>query len=198
MDNLSPFICICGKIIKFNRHYEEDYLNHHAKSSGCKAKKGQRMIFNFYKPAVQVEDMESSEEEFDSNVYDNMDDDDILRVDEGFQSEQISLYIKHISAQFGSSRRVELIACELFPKFLGKNEVLSKKLNYEEKKKLNRTLYAESVWQIDRVYNSVCSKTCTGYAEYVPLPDNVKFIPKFYWKDNALKNYLKNNHLHDI
>jgi len=43
-------ICICGKIIKLNRRWEEDYLNRHAKSSGCKAKEGQRTMYNFFKP----------------------------------------------------------------------------------------------------------------------------------------------------
>jgi hypothetical protein len=67
----------------------------------------------------------------------------------GLQSEQISMYIKRTPAQFGGSRRVETIACELFSRFLGKS-FSRKKLKFEEKRKLNRTLYAESVWQIDR------------------------------------------------
>ncbi|CAG8845350.1 15034_t:CDS:1, partial [Racocetra persica] len=36
--NAKKVICICGKAIKLNRHYEEDYLNHYVKSSGCKVK----------------------------------------------------------------------------------------------------------------------------------------------------------------
>ncbi|POG76832.1 hypothetical protein GLOIN_2v1768525 [Rhizophagus irregularis DAOM 181602=DAOM 197198] len=56
--NAKKVICICGKTIKLNRRYEEDYLNRHAKSSGCKAKEGQRTIYNFFKP-VQVENMET-------------------------------------------------------------------------------------------------------------------------------------------
>ncbi|CAB5371538.1 unnamed protein product [Rhizophagus irregularis] len=83
----------------------------------------------------------------------------------GLRSEQISSYIKRTPAQFGGSRRIENIACELFPRFLGKS-FSRKKLNFEEKRKLNRTLYAESVWQIDRSCNSVRSKTCSGYAEH--------------------------------
>src|SRR5687768_13410371 len=79
--NAKKVICICGKTIKLNRCYEEDYLNHHVKNSGCKAKSGQRTIYNFYKP-VQVENVENSEEEFDSDIYDHMDDDDLLQVDE--------------------------------------------------------------------------------------------------------------------
>jgi hypothetical protein len=62
---LKKVICICGKSIKFNRRYE--LVNRHAKSSGCKVKEGQRTIYNFYKP-IQLENMESSEDEFDSNI----------------------------------------------------------------------------------------------------------------------------------
>ncbi|RIA94515.1 hypothetical protein C1645_817881 [Glomus cerebriforme] len=65
--NAKKVICICGETIKLNRCYEDDYLNSHSRSSGCKAKAGQRIIYNFYKP-VQVENAESSEEEFDSDV----------------------------------------------------------------------------------------------------------------------------------
>lgn len=192
--NAKKVICICSKTIKLNRRYEEDYLNHHAKSSGCKAKEGQRTIYNFFKP-VQVENMESSEDEFDSDVYDNMDDDDLLQIDEssdsddnilisslitdndetntdqyskkcqmckGLRSEQISSYIKRTPAQFGGSRRVENIARELFPRFLGKS-FSRKKLNFEEKRKLNRTLYAESVWQIDRSCELIVIYICIHY-----------------------------------
>ncbi|CAB4415318.1 unnamed protein product [Rhizophagus irregularis] len=221
-------------------------------SSGCKAKEGQRSIYNFYKPATQPENAESSEEEFDSDVYDNMDEDDLIQVDEidndgdiltpplitnnnkkqiyqskkrqvccGLQSEQISLYIKRTPAQFGGSRRIEIIARELFPRLVRK-KFSRKKLNYEEKRKLNRTLYAESTWQIDRSSNAVRSKVCTGFAEndssicnecsYIrsdkrlctiigrkaPLPENIKFTPKYYWEDSALKNHLQNIHLRDI
>ena len=80
--NAKKVVCICGKIIKLNRCWEEDYLNRHAKNSGCKAKEGQRSIYNFYKPVTQPKNAESSEEEFDSDVYDNMDEDDLLQVDE--------------------------------------------------------------------------------------------------------------------
>src|ERR1044071_2332333 len=72
-------VCICGKIIKLNRKWEEDYLNRHVCRSGCKADEGQRTIYNWFKPVElkQVEEVEE-EEEYDSDVYDNMDDDDLI------------------------------------------------------------------------------------------------------------------------
>jgi len=126
--------------------------------------------------------MESSDEEYNSDFYENLDDDDLLQVDEvvdnedeastlsandddesitqcsskkrqtcvGLQSAQISSYIKRTPAQFGGSRRIEVIAHELFPKKFEGKRFTRKSLDYGEKRKLNRVLYAESVWQIDR------------------------------------------------
>lgn len=41
-------------------------------------------------------------------------------------------------------------------------------------------------------------RLCTNITKRVPSPENVKFTPKYYWEDNALKEHLKNNHLRDI
>ncbi|PKC07816.1 hypothetical protein RhiirA5_376768 [Rhizophagus irregularis] len=72
-------ICICGKIIKLNWKLEEDYLNDHIQRSGCKADEGQRTLYNWFKPTeVVVEE----KEEYDSDVYDNMDEDDLIQIDE--------------------------------------------------------------------------------------------------------------------
>src|SRR5256885_11999359 len=95
----------------------------------------------------QVE--QGEEEEYDSNIYDNMNEDDLIQVNEenenddqnqeefldvnikrisnnlnktkkrkliciGLQSAEISKYIKQTPAQFGSSRRIEIVACEIF------------------------------------------------------------------------------------
>ncbi|CAB4438413.1 unnamed protein product [Rhizophagus irregularis] len=69
--------------------------------------------------------------------------------------------------------------------------------------------------------NCVRAKTCTGFAERsnicnncnslhlnknlsnkirkkIPLPSNIKFTPKHYWEDNALKKYLQNVDLHTV
>ncbi|POG58642.1 hypothetical protein GLOIN_2v1488431 [Rhizophagus irregularis DAOM 181602=DAOM 197198] len=67
----------------------------------------------------------------------------------GLQSEQISMYIQRIPAQFGETRRIETIAQDLFPNLIF-SKFSQKKLNYSRKRKLNCALFAESVWQIDR------------------------------------------------
>jgi hypothetical protein len=175
-------VCICGKKIKLNRRWEEDYLDRHVRSSGCKANEGQRSLYNWFKPkeTKQVEQIEE-EEEYDSDVYDNMDDDDLIRVDEinenneyqefmdinidktpnnisntksrmiciGLRSEEISKYIKRTPAQFGGCRRIEVVASELFPDLFSQ-KFSRKKLDSKQKRKLNRQLFAESLWQIDR------------------------------------------------
>lgn len=183
--NAKKVLCICGKKIKLNRRWEEDYLERHVKRNGCKASEGQRSIYNYFQPSKdnhQDKRNESSDEEWDSDVYDNMDDDDLLQVDEiaeqseetvasrlyiddetflsdndtqkrfvckGLQSEEIFKYIKRTPAQFGGSRRIEIIARELYPNLFSK-AFSRRKLNYVQKRKLNRAVFAECVWQIDR------------------------------------------------
>jgi hypothetical protein len=175
-------ICICGRKIKLNRKWEEDYLNRHVQRSGCKADEGQRTIYNWFKPTKikQVEEQVEEEEEYDSDVYDNMDDDDLIQIDEakndedqdqeissietldinakdpkkryyciGLRSAEISKYIQRTPAQFGGSRRIEVVACELFPDLFSK-KFSRKKLNSKQKRQLNRTLFTESIWKIDR------------------------------------------------
>ncbi|GET63656.1 hypothetical protein GLOIN_2v1427013 [Rhizophagus irregularis DAOM 181602=DAOM 197198] len=247
-------ICICGKTITLNRKWEEDYFNRHVRRSGCKADEGQRTLYNWFKPKKerQIEEAKDveEEEEYDSDVYDNMDDDDLIQIDEtlsedqmqelsaietlninekntkkryyciGLRSAEISRYIQRTPAQFGGSRRVEVIARELFPNLFSQ-KFSRKKLNAKQKRLLNRTLFAESVWKIDRASNAVRAKSCTGisgkdnvcaecfairYNQILcnkivrpsPLPINVKFTPKHYWEDNPLKYFLQNLDLRDM
>ncbi|PKY28575.1 hypothetical protein RhiirB3_391156 [Rhizophagus irregularis] len=138
----------------------------------------------------------------------------------GFQSEEILKYIKRTSAQFGGSHHVEVVVRELFS-HLFLQKFSRKKMDYKQKRKLNRQLFAESIWKIDRLSNSVCAITCTGIAEKVnvcikcssirynknlsnkiarplPLPVNIKFTLKHYWEDNPLKKILQNFDFCDI
>jgi hypothetical protein len=39
---------------------------------------------------------------------------------------------------------------------------------------------------------------CNKIGKKAPLPENIKFTPKFYWKNNSLKCYLQNLDLRDI
>ena len=67
----------------------------------------------------------------------------------GLYSTRISTYIDWTPAKFGSFRRVEVIAKELWKnKF--KKEFSRKKLNLREKRILNQQIYAKSTWFIDR------------------------------------------------
>ncbi|CAB4475540.1 unnamed protein product [Rhizophagus irregularis] len=121
----------------------------------------------------------SSAEEWKSDDDEKMDDDDLFNVDEisdmetdcedenlsdddmitssknkrkpcpGLRSNVIFEYVSHTPAQFGGTRRVEVIAKELFPNLFPKN-FSRKKLDCSQKRWLNRQLYAEAVWKIDR------------------------------------------------
>ena len=42
-------VYICGKIIKLNRKWDEDYLNRHGNGSGCKHTTGQRTLYCYFK-----------------------------------------------------------------------------------------------------------------------------------------------------
>jgi hypothetical protein len=67
----------------------------------------------------------------------------------GLRSAEISKYIKRTPAQFGGSRRIEIVACEIFPNLFSQ-KFNRKKLNFQQKRLLNRVLFAESIWKIDR------------------------------------------------
>jgi hypothetical protein len=76
-------ICICGKVIKLNRKWDEDYLNRHANGNGCKRNTGQRTLYCYFNSKKKDDGDVSSEEEYDSDICDDMDDDDIISVDSG-------------------------------------------------------------------------------------------------------------------
>ncbi|CAG8800316.1 26194_t:CDS:2, partial [Gigaspora margarita] len=236
---------------------DEDYLNQYIKSSGCKTREGQRSIYNFFKPTKNnLVSEEDEEDEWNSDIYDNMNNDDLLQVDEideleemndntlalivptnnktssnksiskkrslcqDLQSEQIFNYIKRSPAQFSGLCHVEIVARKLFPK-LFRQKFNRKKLTYNQKRMLNHALYAESTWQIDQNNNAMHAKTCSGVAEkgnicnechYIQSNKNlcnrlsqkmlslknIKFMPKFYWKNSSLKNHFQNRNLHDV
>ncbi|CAG8788055.1 40577_t:CDS:2 [Gigaspora margarita] len=67
-------------------NFDEDYLNRHIQRSGCKANEGQRTIYNWFQLVEQKkhygEEEYNEEIEYDSDVYDNMDDDNLIQIDE--------------------------------------------------------------------------------------------------------------------
>lgn len=67
----------------------------------------------------------------------------------GLRSTIIREYVSRTPAQFGGTRRIEVIAKELFPGLFPKN-FSRKKLDHSQKRRLNRQLYAEAVWKVDR------------------------------------------------
>ncbi|CAG8699992.1 3627_t:CDS:2, partial [Scutellospora calospora] len=89
----------------------------------------------------------------DLDIYDNMNNDDLLQIDEAEEvktnDNTLALAIPELLTQFDGSRHIEVVAYEMFPKlFLQKFN--RKKLSYDQKQKLNHALYAESTWKIDR------------------------------------------------
>ncbi|CAB4476852.1 unnamed protein product [Rhizophagus irregularis] len=133
---------------------------------------------------IKIDNEVSSAEEWESGDDEGMDDDDLFNVDAtsdvendrenevlsdddmiissnnkqkpctSLRSYIISEYISHTPAQFGGTRRIEVIAKELFPSLFPTN-FSRKKLDCSQKRQLNRQLYAEAMWKIDRDCNCV-------------------------------------------
>ncbi|RGB30277.1 hypothetical protein C1646_671833 [Rhizophagus diaphanus] len=127
--------------------------------------------------------MKSSEDEFDSDVYDNMDDDDLLQIDESSDSDD------NISISSLITDNDETNTDQYLKKRQICNSVHSKTCSG----------YAKH----ENICNECCyirsdKRLCTNITKRIPSPENVKFTPKYYWKDNALKEHLKNNHLRDV
>src|SRR5436190_16021036 len=171
-------ICVCGAVIKLSRKWDEDYINRHVRSKACKRVESQKTLYDYFNNTKKHDDSSDEEwEDWGSEVEDAMDDDDIIDIDEseenensninidfdcnenidlnrkgiciGLRSAKISAYIDRTPASFGGSRRVEIIAKEIWGnKF--KKGFSRKKLNPKEKRILNRQIYSESKWFIDR------------------------------------------------
>ncbi|RHZ82106.1 hypothetical protein Glove_114g59 [Diversispora epigaea] len=252
--NPKKVICICGKKVKLNRKWDEDYLNRHANGNGCKRKIGQQTILCFFNTTNFDESGDiSSEEEYNSDICDNMDDDDIITVDSndnnnndlddilssedeniqltikntrkripcpGLRSQKIRYYIERTPAQVGGTRRIEIIGKELFPSLFS-DKFTRKKLNTSQKRKLNRQIFSEAEWKIDREGYCVRAKNCNG--EYIndnlcieckqlksntkldnrirakkPDKKNLKFTPNWYFENDKLKKHLRNSDLATI
>ncbi|EXX59106.1 hypothetical protein RirG_191740 [Rhizophagus irregularis DAOM 197198w] len=142
----------------------------------------------------EINDSDEEWEDWNSEVEDAMDDNDIISVDEyegkenisfiiditgnenvnftsnkrracnGLCSASISEYIERTPAKFGGSCHIEVIAKEIWPnKF--KKGFSRKRINIKEKRILNRQIYAESTWFIDRESDSVCAKECNRFVD---------------------------------
>ncbi|CAG8737139.1 21270_t:CDS:2 [Gigaspora margarita] len=120
----------------------------------------------------------NKEIEYGFNIYNNMDDDNLIQIDKidkdsdqefqaismnkldyiqsnkkwliciGLHSVEILKYIKQTPVQFGGCRHIKIVAHELFL-YLFAQKFSRKKLNFKQKRQLNCALFAESVWQID-------------------------------------------------
>ncbi|RGB32097.1 hypothetical protein C1646_763278 [Rhizophagus diaphanus] len=199
--------------------------NHHANGPGCKRNE-QKSILCFFNPTTtdkkDDDDVNSDDDwnDWESEVEDAIDDDDIITVDENEDgiNEKENANIEIINPatnQTGRKRKPCLGLCsDLIAKY--------KKLKPFQKCALNQKIYAESQWHVDKDCITVCAKECTGYFDsgkticneyyllkYNPIlsyrltipklaPENLKFIPKFYFENNSLKKHLQNQDLREI
>ena len=129
---------------------------------------------------IKIDDDVSSTEEWKSDDDEEMDDDDLFSVDEisdvenncenevlsdddmiilsnnkqkSYPSLKSNIIYKYISctlAQFSETKKIKVIAKELFRDLFPRN-FSRKKLDCSQKCQLNHQLYAEAVWKIDRI-----------------------------------------------
>ncbi|RHZ65134.1 hypothetical protein Glove_319g192 [Diversispora epigaea] len=78
--NQKKVVCVCRKFIKLSRKWDEDFLNRHVNSKGCKQKLGQKLIYCFFNTTNENEENISFEEKYDSDICENMDNDDIITI----------------------------------------------------------------------------------------------------------------------
>uniref|UniRef100_U9TVV7 Uncharacterized protein n=1 Tax=Rhizophagus irregularis (strain DAOM 181602 / DAOM 197198 / MUCL 43194) TaxID=747089 RepID=U9TVV7_RHIID len=162
--------------------YEYYYLNRHVANSGCKSKEGQRSIYNYFKPIEKTnEDSREDDENWDSDIYDNMDEDDLLQIDEieDEENDNVPSLIninEDISNITKSNKRLIChgLQSEQISMYIQRTPVQFGETRRIETiaRDLFPNLIFKSVWQIDRSENCVHAKTCTGFAERSNICNN--------------------------
>ncbi|RIB24265.1 hypothetical protein C2G38_2169015 [Gigaspora rosea] len=80
----------------------------------------------------------------------------------------------------------------------------SKQLNEEERLQFNQQIMVESEWFIDCFACSPCYLLYNNpyflnrIRAVTPNPKNIKYTPKFYYNNNLLLFYLKNNYIKQL
>ncbi|PKB98260.1 hypothetical protein RhiirA5_431673 [Rhizophagus irregularis] len=156
-------ICICGKVIKLNRKWDEDYLNRHANGNGCKRNTGQRTLYCYFNSKKKDDGDVSSEEEYDSDICDDMDDDDIISVDSGSKDSADDNILSSEDEDRPNTKQDEQqgkrIPCP---------GLRSQKIRYYIERTpaqvggARHVEVIEAEWKIDRDGNCVRAKNCTG------------------------------------
>ncbi|GBC36317.2 hypothetical protein GLOIN_2v1776655 [Rhizophagus irregularis DAOM 181602=DAOM 197198] len=208
-----------GVAIKLNRKYDKDYINCHANGLGCKRNEQKSILcfFNSIKADKEDDDNIDSDDDWndwESEVENVMDDDDIITVDEneveinGEGNANIEIISLAITNKTGRKRKPCLGLCsDLIAKYVDRIpacygrarrvEVIAKEINTVRAKKctgysdFEKTIYHECY---TLKYDSILAHCLT-----IPKPalKNLKFTPKFYFENNSLKKYLQNQDLSD-
>ncbi|PKC08011.1 hypothetical protein RhiirA5_417479 [Rhizophagus irregularis] len=130
-----------------------------------------------------------SDNEWDSDIYDDMDDDDLLQIDEaeeGEINEDVDTLLTDDEFLSDTNKSEKRLICKGL-----QSEQIS---NYIKRTLAQFGSSQRSTWQIDQNSCAVHAKTCSGFAEN----ENVKFTPKFYWENSPLKSHLQNFDLREI
>ncbi|RHZ70362.1 hypothetical protein Glove_272g25 [Diversispora epigaea] len=203
--NHKKVICICEKKVKLNRKWDEDYFNRHANGNGYKRKIGQQTILYFFNTTNFDESGDiSSEEEYNSDICDNMDDDDIITVDSNdnnnndldnilsSEDENIQLTIKNtkkrISCPGLRSQKIHYYI-ERIPAQVSGYCIRAKNCNGEY---INDNLCIEC----KQLKSNIKLDNCIRAKK--PDKKNLKFTPNWYFENDKLKKHLRNSDLATI
>ncbi|CAG8455052.1 21251_t:CDS:2 [Dentiscutata erythropus] len=131
-------------------------------------------------------------------------------------------YIERVGgfAVSGGAPLVKIVAQELFPdKFTENTKFSYSKLSSNQSKRLNDELSTRSKWKIDQkclcIHSSVCeiytdqierlcakcillTKDPNALSKPMPKPENRRFTPKFYFRNNLILKFLGNLHIKEL
>ncbi|RGB32166.1 hypothetical protein C1646_763197 [Rhizophagus diaphanus] len=146
----------CDVTIKLSRKWDED-INCHTRNKDFEDTIDDDDIIGIDKRDEDDNSNFNVDLDFNKNIIDLVS--NKRKTCSGLHSAKISAYIDHTSANFGSSRHIEVIAKKIWANRFKKG-FSRKKLNYKEKRIFNCQIYAESDSIHTKEYNGYVDKNC--------------------------------------
>ncbi|CAB4378613.1 unnamed protein product [Rhizophagus irregularis] len=171
---------IPGQRIRFNdfgndetAKYDENYINWHANGPECNQKK-QQSILCFLNPIVT--DKEADDE---NNINSDDDWNDWKSEVEDTMDNNDIITVDENNKEINDEENVNI-------------EIISPETN-----QTGVAVHAKEYIGYSESGKTICDE-CLILNIPKPAPENLKFTPKFYFKNNSLKKHLQNQDLHEI
>ncbi|RIA99906.1 hypothetical protein C2G38_2236677 [Gigaspora rosea] len=196
LEILSP-LCVrckhCKRSVKLKRNYDKSRIESHVSNNKCIKNKGFLDLRKFF--AVSNSQDGPSNKRYPCS---------------GLCEEKHLKYIERVGGFTisGGAPLAKVVAQELFPdKFTKDTKFSYSKLNSNQSKRLNDELSARSKWNIDQKGLCISSSECEIYTDRIeqnvlskpiPKPENRRFTPKLYFKNNPILKFLGNLHIKEL